>query len=51
MRLIVVNSINGPSAEIPLENIKVEIIDGATPCLLQAEKSDGYLYVIVPIKQ
>jgi len=31
--------------------VKMEIIDGNTPCLLKPEKSDDYLYIIMPIKQ
>jgi len=33
------------------ENIKIEIIDNNTPCVLKPEKGDGYLYIIMPIKQ
>lgn len=33
------------------EEIKIEIIDNNTPCLIKAEKEDGYLYIIMPIKQ
>jgi DNA polymerase III subunit beta len=31
--------------------IKLEIIDGATPCVLRPDKDESYLYVIMPIKQ
>lgn len=33
------------------ENILIEIIDNNTPCVVRPEKSDGYLYLIMPIKQ
>ncbi len=33
------------------ENIKIEVIDSNTPCILRSEKEDGYLYIIMPIKQ
>jgi DNA polymerase III subunit beta len=33
------------------ENIKIEIINNSTPCILRPEKDDSYLYVIMPIKQ
>lgn len=33
------------------EEIKIEVIDNNTPCLIRAEKEDGYLYIIMPIKQ
>ncbi len=33
------------------ENIKIEIINSNTPCILRAEKGDDYLYIIMPIKQ
>ncbi|MDD4333326.1 MAG: DNA polymerase III subunit beta [Patescibacteria group bacterium] len=33
------------------ENIKIEIIDNNTPCILKPEKESGYLYIIMPIKQ
>lgn len=33
------------------ENIRIEVIDGNTPCLLRTEKGDDYLYIIMPIKQ
>ena len=36
---------------IDSENIRIEIIDSSTPCLLKNEKTDDYLYVIMPIKQ
>ena len=38
------NSISG-------ETVKIEIIDSNTPCILKPEKSDDYLYIIMPIKQ
>jgi DNA polymerase III subunit beta len=33
------------------ENIKIEIIDSNAPCVLKEEKDNGYLYVVMPIKQ
>lgn len=36
---------------IESENIRIEVIDGNTPCLLRPDKGDDYLYIIMPIKQ
>lgn len=36
---------------IDSENIKIEVIDNNTPCILKAEKENDYLYIIMPIKQ
>ncbi len=36
---------------IDTTNLRVEVIDGATPCVIRPEKEDSYLYVIMPIKQ
>jgi DNA polymerase-3 subunit beta len=33
------------------ENIKLEITNGNTPCVLKPEDSKDYLYIIMPIKQ
>lgn len=33
------------------ENIKIEITDNNTPCVLRPEKEEDYLYIIMPIKQ
>lgn len=33
------------------ENVKLEIVDANTPCVLKPEKEDGYLYIIMPIRQ
>lgn len=33
------------------ENIKIEIVNNNTPCVLKSEKENGYLYIIMPIKQ
>lgn len=33
------------------ENVKIEIVDFNTPCILRPEKEKGYLYIIMPIKQ
>ena len=36
---------------IESENVKINIIDSNTPCILKSEKDDSYLYIIMPIKQ
>ncbi|MDP2708809.1 MAG: DNA polymerase III subunit beta [bacterium] len=36
---------------IESENVKVEVIDGNTPCIIKPEQADDYLYIIMPIKQ
>lgn len=33
------------------DNIKIEIIDGNTPCLIKPLNEKGYIYIIMPIKQ
>lgn len=33
------------------ENIKIDIVNSATPCVLRPEKDEDYLYIIMPIKQ
>lgn len=33
------------------DNVRLEIIDNNTPCIIRAEKANGYLYIIMPIKQ
>lgn len=33
------------------ENVVVEVVDNNTPCVLKGEKSNTYLYIIMPIKQ
>ncbi len=33
------------------ENVRIEIIDNNTPCILRPEKDKDYLYIIMPIKQ
>jgi len=33
------------------ETIKLEIVDGNTPCLIKPISEKGYLYIIMPIKQ
>ncbi len=33
------------------ENVKIEIVDNNTPCILRPEKAKDYLYLIMPIKQ
>ncbi|RLC36730.1 DNA polymerase III subunit beta [Candidatus Falkowbacteria bacterium] len=36
---------------IDSEDVKIEIINNSTPCVLRPDKDDSYLYVIMPIKQ
>lgn len=36
---------------IESENVKIEIVDSNTPCIIKSEKDNSYLYVIMPIKQ
>lgn len=36
---------------IDSENVKVEVVDNNTPCVLKPEKDSGQLYIIMPIKQ
>ena len=38
------NNING-------DMVKIGILNSNTPCVLKAEKEDGYLYIIMPIRQ
>jgi DNA polymerase-3 subunit beta len=33
------------------DNIKIDIIDGNTPCLIKPLNEKGYVYIIMPIKQ
>lgn len=33
------------------EIVKLEVVDGNTPCVLKPEKGEDYLYIIMPIKQ
>jgi len=33
------------------DKLRLEIVDGSTPCILRPEKDDSYTYVIMPIKQ
>lgn len=33
------------------ENVKISIVDPNTPCIIRPEKTKGYLYIIMPIKQ
>jgi len=33
------------------ENVKIEVVDNNTPCVLRPEKEKDYLYIIMPIKQ
>ena len=33
------------------EDIKIDIIDGSTPCIFKSAAEDNYIYVIMPIKQ
>jgi len=36
---------------IDTNDLKLEVIDNATPCVIRPDKEDSYLYVIMPIKQ
>ncbi len=36
---------------IDSENVKIEVTNSNTPCVLKPEKEEGYLYIIMPIKQ
>jgi len=36
---------------IKSEEIKIDIIDGSTPCIFKSAMADNYIYVIMPIKQ
>jgi DNA polymerase-3 subunit beta len=33
------------------DNVRLDIIDGSTPCVLRPEKGEDHVYVIMPIKQ
>lgn len=33
------------------DNVKINIVDSNTPCVLRPENEDSYLYIIMPIKQ
>ena len=33
------------------ETVKIEVIDGNTPCIVRPEQDESYLYIIMPIKQ
>ena len=36
---------------IDSENVKIEVTNNNTPCVLKPEKEEDYLYIIMPIKQ
>lgn len=36
---------------IDSENIRIEITNSNTPCLIRGEKDDDYFYIVMPIKQ
>lgn len=36
---------------ISSENVKIEVIDNNTPCILKPEDAKDYLYIVMPIKQ
>ncbi len=38
-------------SNIEKEMVKIEVIDGNTPCLIRPEQDESYLYIIMPIKQ
>jgi DNA polymerase-3 subunit beta len=33
------------------DRVKIGVVNSATPCLLKSEKENGYLYIIMPIRQ
>ncbi len=33
------------------ERVRLEVIDGNTPCVIKPEEENGYIYVVMPIKQ
>jgi DNA polymerase-3 subunit beta len=33
------------------DNLKIEVTDGNTPCILKSEKDDSFIYIVMPIKQ
>jgi len=33
------------------DNIRIEVINGNTPCVISGEKEKKYLYIVMPIKQ
>jgi DNA polymerase III subunit beta len=33
------------------DNVKIEVVDGNTPCLIKPLNEKGYIYIIMPIKQ
>jgi DNA polymerase-3 subunit beta len=33
------------------ENVKIEVTNGNTPCIIRPDKEEDYLYIIMPIKQ
>lgn len=33
------------------DNIKIEVINNNTPCIIRQDKDDNYIYIIMPIKQ
>ena len=36
---------------IESERVRINILNSNTPCLLKPEKEDGYLYIVMPIRQ
>lgn len=38
-------------SNIEKEAVRIEVIDGNTPCLIRPEQDESYLYIIMPIKQ
>jgi len=33
------------------DNVKIEVINNSTPCILKSENNNDYLYIIMPIRQ
>jgi DNA polymerase-3 subunit beta len=38
-------------ANMEKDLVKIEVVDGNTPCLIKPEQDENYLYIIMPIKQ
>ena len=33
------------------DDIKIEVVDNKIPCIIKSKKEDGYLYIVMPIRQ
>ena len=36
---------------ISSDMVKLDLVNSGTPCVLRPEKSDDYLYIVMPIRQ